>query len=85
MIPANPKKERETIEAEIKVMGRPSNDFKGFALATLERTPQKRTIARKKPRPQPSDVNILSTKFRPSLMLLTVIPRTAQFVVISGR
>ena len=51
----------ETIEAETSVMGRPSKLLGGSASSTRERTPEKMTIARKKPRPQPSAVSSEST------------------------
>ena len=51
-IPPNPQKASETIEAAIKVMGVPSNALGGLLEASLSRTPEKTTIARRKPRPE---------------------------------
>lgn len=73
------------MEAEISVMGSPLKHFGVREVSILERTPAKRTIARRKPRPTPRDEIIDSRKSYPAVMLLRVTPRTAQLVVIRGR
>jgi hypothetical protein len=39
MIPAKPKKDRETMAAEIRVMGRPSKDLAGFSVSRMRNRP----------------------------------------------
>ena len=84
-IPAKPKKARETIDAAMRVMGSPFIAFGEGQFSILERTPAKSTIARRKPRPTPSEDTIDSMKLNPSVTLLIATPRTAQLVVIRGR
>ena len=84
-MPSKPKKARDTNEAAINVAGR-TLKCSGISLSSiLERTPEKSTIASINPRPQPNELTIDSPKLNPSLMLLIVTPKTAQFVVISGK
>ena len=59
-MPVRPKNDRDTIAAETSVMGSPSKLLGGSASATRDRTPENSTIARKKPRPQPSAVSSAS-------------------------
>ena len=51
-----------TREAATSVIGRPSNDFGGFAYSRVLLTPVKRTIAIRKPIPAPAEATIDSTK-----------------------
>ena len=73
------------MEAAINVVGKPLNALGAGQFSILERTPAKRTIAKRKPRPTPRDEIIDSRKLYPSVMLLRATPRTAQLVVIKGR
>ena len=53
--PANPKNARATMEAAMSVIGTPRKHLGEGQFSILERTPAKSTIARRKPRPTPSE------------------------------
>ena len=61
-MPANPKNAIDTNDAAISVTGSPLSDSGMFFSLITERTPEKSTIARRKPKPQPSELTIDSTK-----------------------
>ena len=86
-MPLNPKNAIATIDAAISVTGKPLNDFGAGQLSILERTPAKSSIATRNPAPTPREETIASKKLVTllSVRLLIVTPRTAQFVVMSGR
>ena len=73
------------MDAATKVMGRPSNALGVSAPSIRERTPENRTIARKNPSPEPKEFTIEDIKSYFVEMLRIVTPKTAQFVVMSGR
>ena len=57
----------------------------GFAWASFSRMPEKRTSAKPKPSAAAKENRTLSKKGVPFLQLSSATPRTAQFVVMSGR
>ena len=84
-MPPNPMNANEIKEAAINVTANPLNGA-GILLSSIrERNPENSTIARRKPRPQPSEFTIDSAKVKLSSIFSMVTPKTAQFVVISGR
>ena len=73
------------MDAAMRVIGTPLNALGEGQFSILERTPAKRTIARRNPSPTPREDIIDSRNPYPLFMLLMVTPRTAQLVVIRGR
>ena len=86
-MPLKPIKLTEQIAAATSVIGIPWNALGVLpaAASTRERTPEKSTMASRKPRPDPTALSSDGPKFYPSSRLRMVTPSTAQLVVISGR
>ena len=61
-MPAKPMKDTDTMAAEIRVMGIPLKHSGHLHLSTRLRTPENSTMASRKPRPEPRELNMAWTK-----------------------
>ena len=89
-IPPKPKNETDTMEAAMRVIGSPRRLLGISQDSILLLTPANIIIASIKPTPPPTELNIDARKRNDASELAlwtfkSTTPRTAQFVVISGR
>ena len=73
------------IAATIKAIGSPLNAFGVFAVSSLTLIAEKTTIMNKKPSEVPTPFASEFKKDKPWSVFDWTTPKTAQFVVISGR